>query len=177
MSEDQNVLFRCRHEQPDAIIYWLINGTLSNRYSDIRVGSISESDGTLVDTLTIPTIPVYNGTEVVCGATFFDGSPTERTPSVTLTITGWLQHYSTLDTMPVSTVPINKRLKFSFRAIETNTATKRHENDIRKRFLAYARMRMIDRWAPGVTKRALLLYVRTHARKRKHANKTKRHEI
>ena len=55
-----------------------------------QLSSISESDGTFVETLTIPVIPVYNGIQVVCRATFDDGSP-ERTPSVTLIITGWLQ--------------------------------------------------------------------------------------
>ena len=82
VSENQNVLFRCRHERPDAIITWLINETPSSRYSDVIVGSISESDGTFVDTLTIPAIPVYNGTQVVCRANFDDGSPFETTPPV-----------------------------------------------------------------------------------------------
>ena len=91
VSENQNALFRCRHERQDAIISWLVNGTPSSRYSDVIASSIRENDGTFVDTLTIPAIPVYNGTEVVCRANFDDGSPSERTPPVTLTITGWLQ--------------------------------------------------------------------------------------
>ena len=91
VSENQNVLFRCRHERQDALYNWLINGTPSSRYSDVSAGSISESDGTFVYTLTIPTIPVYNGTEVVCVATFFDGPPSERTPPVMLFI-GLLLH-------------------------------------------------------------------------------------
>ena len=88
-------LFRCRHEQPDAIISWLINGTSSNQYSDVIDGSISESDGTFVYTLTIPAIPVYNGTEVVCLATFIDGSPSETTPPVMLILfIGLLIYYT-----------------------------------------------------------------------------------
>ena len=86
VSENQNVLFRCRHERSDAIIYWLINGNLSSRYSDVIVGTIGESGGTFVNTLTIPAIPVYNGTEVVCVAVFTDGSPSETTPPVMLFI-------------------------------------------------------------------------------------------
>ena len=89
-SANQNVRFRCRHERPDALYNWLINGTASTHYPDVRVNSVAESNGTFVDTLTIPAIPAYNGTEVVCVATFTDGSPTERTPPVMLIITGWI---------------------------------------------------------------------------------------
>ena len=102
VSENHNALFRCRHERSDALYNWLINGIPSTRYSDVSVSSVSENNGTFVDTLTIPAIPVYNGTEVVCVATLFDGSP-ERTPPVTLIITGLLQQKYTLDTMAVST--------------------------------------------------------------------------
>ena len=93
MSYNQNALFRCRHERQDATINWLINGTPSARYSDVSVGFIRESDGTFVDTLTIPAIPVYNGTEVVCLATFTDGSPSERTPPAVMTVTGLLMYW------------------------------------------------------------------------------------
>ena len=90
VSENQHALFRCRHVRQDVFINWLLDGVRvpSTQYSDVVVGSIRESNGTYVDTLTIPAIPVYNGSEVVCLATFFDGSPAEKTPPVTLTITG-----------------------------------------------------------------------------------------
>ena len=90
VSENQNALFRCRHERTDAIISWLVNGNLSTRYSDVIAGSIRENNGTFVDTLTIPTIPVYNGTEVVCVATVIsdDDSTSEKAPPVMLIISG-----------------------------------------------------------------------------------------
>ena len=89
VSENQDAVFRCRHERAD-FINWLINGIPSIQYSDVVAGSIRDSNGIFVDTLTIPAIPVYNGTVVVCIAIFIDGSPAERTPPVTLTITGQL---------------------------------------------------------------------------------------
>ena len=56
--------------------------------------SIQDGSDTHVDTLSIPAIPQYNGTEVVCIAIFADGSPNEITPAAILTvvITGW-QNY------------------------------------------------------------------------------------
>ena len=92
VSENQYALFRCRHERQDAIINWLLDGVRvpSPQYSDVVVGAITDSNGTSIDTLTIPAIPVYNRSEIVCVATFIDESPAERTPPVTLTITGQL---------------------------------------------------------------------------------------
>ena len=83
---DETVLFRCRHVRLDAIIAWLINGTLSRLYPGVKDNFIQESDGTFVDTLTILATPQYNGTEVVCLASFIDGSAEERSPPVTLII-------------------------------------------------------------------------------------------
>ena len=86
VSDNQDAVFRCRHERADFIV-WQINGLRSTQYSDVVASSIEESNGIIiVPTLTIPAIPVYNGSEVVCIAIFIDGSPTERTPPVTLTI-------------------------------------------------------------------------------------------
>ena len=81
-------VFRCRHQRLDAVITWQINGSSSRLYPDVVDGFARESNGTRVDTLTIPAIPEYNGTEVVCVATFFDGSPNEVTPPAHLIITG-----------------------------------------------------------------------------------------
>ena len=78
--------FRCRHQTADSV-GWLVNGTL--------LGSISNNDITpwmlyennhLVNNLTIMALPKYNGTEVECVAIFFNGSPPELTPTVTLTV-------------------------------------------------------------------------------------------
>ena len=86
MPENQEALFRCRHEQADFIV-WQINGIPSFQYPDVVVVSIEESNGTIiVPTLTIPAIPTYNGSAVVCVA--FVGATRETTPPVTLTITG-----------------------------------------------------------------------------------------
>ena len=91
VSENQEALFRCRHERADAFINWQINGLPSTQYPDVVPVSIVESNGTIiVPTLTIPAKPTYNGLEIVCLAIFIDGSPTETTLPVTLTITGQL---------------------------------------------------------------------------------------
>ena len=81
-----NAVFRCRHQRVEAGIHWLFNGSLSRLYPNVVDGSIRDSNGTRVDTLTIPAIPEYNGTEVVCVATFFDESPDEVTPPADLII-------------------------------------------------------------------------------------------
>ena len=72
----------------DSSISWQINGSSLRLYPDVVDGFVWESNGTRVDTLTIPAIPQYNGTEVVCVANFFDGSPNEVTPPAHLIITG-----------------------------------------------------------------------------------------
>ena len=83
---EMDAVFRCHHGRLDAHISWLINGSSSRLYRDVVDGFIRDSNGTRVDTLTIPAIPEYNGTEVVCVATFFDESPHEITPPANLTI-------------------------------------------------------------------------------------------
>ena len=88
--QNQYALFRCRHERSDAIISWLLDGKPDNRLSDVVTDFISDSNETIVDTLTVLAIPIYDGSVVVCGAAFFDGSPSDTTPPVTLTITGQL---------------------------------------------------------------------------------------
>ena len=83
-----NAVFRCRHQRIEVGIHWLINGSLSILYPDVVDSFIRDSNGTRVETLTIPAIPEYNGTEVVCVATFIDGSPSEVTPPANLIIIG-----------------------------------------------------------------------------------------
>ena len=83
---DQTVVFRCRHENPQVIISWKINGTSSRLYIDV-VDSFIIDMGTRVETLTIPVIPVYNNTEVVCSA-FVDGSTFEDSLAASLIVTG-----------------------------------------------------------------------------------------
>ena len=88
---EREAVFRCRHQRIDAVINWLINGSSSRLYPGVVDSFVRESNGTRVDTLTIPAIPEYNGTEVVCVAAFFDGSPLlEVTPPAEFIIMGML---------------------------------------------------------------------------------------
>ena len=83
---EMDAVFRCRHQRIEAEINWLINGSLSSVYRDVVDSFFLQSNGTRVDTLTIPAIPEYNGTEVVCVATFVGGAPHEVTPPASLKI-------------------------------------------------------------------------------------------
>ena len=85
---EMDAVFRCRHQRIDAVISWLINGSSSRLYRDVVDSFTRDSNGTRVDTLTIPAIPEYNGIAVVCEASFFDGSPDEVTPPADLIIIG-----------------------------------------------------------------------------------------
>ena len=84
---EMDAVFRCRHQCIDTVISWLINGSSSRLHPDVVDSFIRDSNGTRVDTLTIPAIPEYNGTVVVCVATFFDESlRREVTPPSNLTV-------------------------------------------------------------------------------------------
>ena len=85
-SMEMDAVFRCRHQRIEAGISWLINGSSSRLNHDVVDGFIPDSNDTRTETLTIPAIPEYNGTEVVCVAIFFDGSPREVTPPAILII-------------------------------------------------------------------------------------------
>ena len=87
-----NAVFRCRHERLDVHIGWLINGSFSGLYPDVVDGFVRDNNGTRVGILTIPAIPEYNETEVVCVATFFDESPREVTPPADLIIISTLAY-------------------------------------------------------------------------------------
>ena len=81
-----DAVFRCRHQRIEAVISWRINGSSSKLHTDVVDGFTRDSNGARADTLTIPAIPEYNGTEVVCVASFIDGSPREVTPPANLTV-------------------------------------------------------------------------------------------
>ena len=90
---EMDALFRCHHQRMDAQIDWLINGSSSRLHRDVVDGFILDSNDIRIETLTIPAIPEYNGTEVVCVATFFDESlRREVTPPVNLKIIGMLAY-------------------------------------------------------------------------------------
>ena len=77
-------VFRCRHLSINAFINWRVNGSPAGQFYDIIVDSVGE-DGAIVNTLSIPVKPKYNGTEVVCIAYFLNGS-SEISSAVVLTI-------------------------------------------------------------------------------------------
>ena len=87
---EMDAVFKCRHQRIDAAISWLMNGSSSKLHRDVVDGFIRNNNDMRIETLTIPAIPVYNGTEVVCVTTFFDGSLSEVTPPAVLIIIGML---------------------------------------------------------------------------------------
>ena len=78
------MVFRCRYDQADGII-WKLNGGSILDYDGVVDSHIIE-DGIRVDTLTVPVIPAYNRSTVVCSA-IVDGSFVD-TPAAVLIITG-----------------------------------------------------------------------------------------
>ena len=76
--------FRCRHESDQAHITWLVNGMVfrSSPQSDIQSTFID--NGTVIDILTIPNSPEYDGTQVVCEALLVGSH--ELTPVAVLTV-------------------------------------------------------------------------------------------
>jgi hypothetical protein len=80
-------VFRCGHRSPQAQINWKIDGIPALNFPDINLTS-SRLNGfsAIVYTLAVPARPEYNGIELVCLAFLSDGSPTEKTPPVHLTI-------------------------------------------------------------------------------------------
>ena len=96
---EMDAVFRCRHQRMEADITWLMNGTSSKEHRDVVDGFILDSNDIRIETLTIPAIPEYNGTEVVCVATFFDGSPSEVTPPADLIIIMGMLAYRVLQNL------------------------------------------------------------------------------
>ena len=91
-SQDRYVIFSCQHDTAD-IITWEVNEeglSNNNMNGDITTGlfSISYYDDIYVQQLKIPTNPLYNETIVECIATFLDGSPEQKTESVSLIYQG-----------------------------------------------------------------------------------------
>ena len=87
-------MFRCCHPNT-TFISWRINETIvifegNPGPSGITAGRTLDGSGTVIDfTLTVMAQTIYNGTEIVCIATFLVGNiPNEETISVNLTIQG-----------------------------------------------------------------------------------------
>jgi hypothetical protein len=90
----QEAVFRCRHPNM-TFISWRINETITildgnPGPSGVTTGRTSGGSETMINfTLTIVAQSNYNGTEIVCIATFPAGNvPNEETASVNLTIQG-----------------------------------------------------------------------------------------
>ena len=86
IGSETKAVFRCRHQSAaDTFIGWRVNDSSLEQFPNITTNSVSEK-GAIVSMLIIPARSEYNGMEVVCVATFLDGSPPEITPPATLTI-------------------------------------------------------------------------------------------
>ena len=86
--EEGVATFYCQHKTCD-IIDWRVNGSSLNRRSLTNISrSTNKAGDAQVYSLLIGTLLEYNMTRVECVATFFDGSPPQFTPNVTLLIQG-----------------------------------------------------------------------------------------
>ena len=87
--EQQTATFYCQHLTSDSI-NWRVNGVPVNRINspNIFIDVIQESGGGRIYTLSIGTLLEFNQTTVECVALFFDGTPPQVTPAVTLLIQG-----------------------------------------------------------------------------------------
>ena len=86
--EQEEAVFRCQHRSSDDIV-WLVNGTsIISRDNIISIWNVTVGDGHFIYLLSIATLPGFNNTTIECGAVFFDGSPLQFTPPVTLLIQG-----------------------------------------------------------------------------------------
>ena len=75
--------FRCQHQSLDAIITWLVNGSPAALFP--KVYQVHSGN---VGTLTIPSVPEHNRTEIVCEAIIRGGGSyrLEQTPPAILTV-------------------------------------------------------------------------------------------
>ena len=84
-------VFHCQHNSCDGIT-WRVNGT-STTSLNARTQVIPLGDRGFRSSLSIATLPDFNNTTIECGAVFFDGSPLQFTPSMTLLIQGTSSRY------------------------------------------------------------------------------------
>ena len=89
IGSETKAVFRCQHHDQSVFIGWRVNDSSLEQFPNITTSSITEN-GARVSMLTIPARSEYNGTEVVCVATFLDGSPPEITPPAMLIIVAGL---------------------------------------------------------------------------------------
>ena len=108
----QDAVFRCYHPNIP-FISWKLNKTIrivegNPGPSGITAGRTLDGSGTVIDfTLTIMAQTIYNGTEIVCIATFPGGNvPNEETISVSLTIQGKKTFLATPVTLKITQLNI-----------------------------------------------------------------------
>ena len=89
IGSETKAVFRCRHQDQSVFIGWRVNDSSLEQFPNITTSSVTEN-GARVSMLIIPARSEYNGTEVVCVATFLDGSRPEITPPAMLTIVAGL---------------------------------------------------------------------------------------
>ena len=83
-------VFRCQHESPEARITWLINGRVLrfSSQSDIQSSYITHDNGSETGILTIPSDPLYNGTQVECEASLVASREITRVATLIITTGG-----------------------------------------------------------------------------------------
>ena len=84
-------VFHCQHNSSDGIT-WRVNG-ISTASPNVTTQVIRLGDRRFRSSLSIATLPDFNNTTIECGAVFFDGSPLQFTPPVTLLIQGTSSRY------------------------------------------------------------------------------------
>lgn len=93
--ESQNVAlgdmaeFQCRHPTAD-YIGWTVNGTSLNSFNpqNVSTTSLVLPDGGSRYILIVGAIPTYNGTVVICVATFSNSCPSQESGPAVLLIQG-----------------------------------------------------------------------------------------
>ena len=89
--EQRIATFYCQHLRCDSIS-WRVNGIAENKINlpniSIQSDEIQQIGGGKIYSLSIGTLLEFNQTTVECVAVFFDGTPSQVTPHVTLLIQG-----------------------------------------------------------------------------------------
>ena len=88
--EQETATFYCQHSNSDGI-NWRVDGLSLNVLNSPNIHSSSSNpqiNGAKLYSLSIKTVSEFNQSNVVCVAVFFDESPSQYTPPVTLLIQG-----------------------------------------------------------------------------------------
>ena len=85
--KQQMAVFHCQHSSSDDIT-WSVNGTSFHNSPNISVVKVPLSGGGFRSSLSVATLPDFSETSVQCVAIFYQGTPFQFTPPVTLLIQG-----------------------------------------------------------------------------------------